>query len=48
MNTTALDDVTDAGVEVLAAAGCGAQLTSLTLDSENLCCFGIVMCFCGL
>ena len=28
------DAVTDAGLQVLASAGCGRQLTSLTLDSE--------------
>ena len=30
------EGVTDSGLQALASAGCGAQLTSLTLDGELL------------
>ena len=41
------EGVTDSGLQSLASAGCGAQLTSLTLVGEWYCVVILEMC-CGI
>ena len=38
--------VTDSGLQALASAGCGAQLTSLTLSCEGFCVIVVDVCIC--
>ena len=44
VDTEMKNGVTDSGLRVLAEAGCGANLTSLTLASE---CFTVCCCLMG-